>query len=317
MKPKQITLNASYIKSLSVENKINLLSIDICPGEIIELLSNDRSHRVRAAIARHANCPIELLIKYSNDSQAPVVYSVASNSNTPNDVIVKLSDSDDECILASIGENPVIDSKLKNKILERLALEYNCYYATVENLIASPEIKPSLINKLSKHYNWNVRRAVARRPDLSNETVNRLAGDEDHDVQEALLTNESLEITPKMLELLVKSGGWKVRETVASRKDCPLEVLAYIAETDDDVDVLNAALRNSRCPLEVPVIIVNRADKGESLSVSTGNAKRKLTQAIKLGGTSVKEQIEGMRTMLELGVKLSVGDSVDLNEINI
>ena len=317
MKAKQITLNASYIKSLSVENKINFLSHDICPDEIIELLSNDRSHKVRAAIAAHTNCPIELLIKYSNDNHTQVICKVVSNSNTPRDIIVKLSDSNDECILVSIGENPGIDSKLKNKILERLAFEFKCYYNAVESLIASPEIKSSLINKLSKHSNWNIRRAVARKPNLSNDVANRLAGDEDYDVQEAILENESLEITSKMLNILVKTGSWKIRETIALRKDCPLDILTYIAETDDDVDVLNAALKNSRCPLEVPVIIVNRANKGENLSESTSNAKRKLTQATNSGGPSVKEQIEGMRTMLELGVKLSAGDSVDLNEINI
>jgi hypothetical protein len=317
MKAKQITLNASYIKSLSVENKINFLSNDICPDEIIELLSNDRSHRVRAAITAHTKCPIELLIKYSNDAHPGVLCGVASNSKTPYDILVKLSDSETDIVVVGVGENPLIDSKLKNKMLERLAFEFGCYYGAVESLIASPEIKSSLINKLSKHSNWNVRRAVARKPYLSNDVVNRLAGDVDSDVQEAILENESLEITSKMLNILVKTGSWQIRQSIASRMDCPLDVLIYIAETDDDTDVLNSMLKNSKCPLEVPVIIVNRADGGESLGTASAAARRKLTQAIKSGGPLVKEQIEGMKTMLELGFKLSAGDSVVLNEINI
>jgi hypothetical protein len=317
MKAKQITLSASYIKSLSVENKINFLSNDICPDEIIELLSNDRSHRVRAAIAAHTNCPIELLIKYSNDAHPGVLCDIASNPKTPYDILVKLSDSETDIVVVGVGENPLIDSKLKNKILERLAFEFNCYYNAVESLIASPEIKSSLINKLSKHSNWNVRRAVARKPYLSNDVVNRLAGDNDCDVQDAILENESLEITSKMLNILVTTGSWQNRQMIASRMDCPPDVLIYIAETDDDTDVLNSMLKNSKCPLEVLVIIVNRADKGESLGTASAAARRKLTQAIKSGGPLVKEQIEGMKTMLELGFKLSAGDSVVLNEINI
>lgn len=317
MKAKQITLSASYIKSLSWENKVNFLSNDICPDEIIELLSNDRSYRVRAAITEHTKCPIELLIKYSNDAHPGVICSVVSNPKTPYDILVELSDSETDIVVVAVGENPLIDSKLKNKILKRLVFEFSCYNSAVDSLIASPEIKSSLINKLSKHSNWNIRRAVAMKPYLSNEVVNRLAGDVDRDVQEAVLANESLEITSKMLNILVETAGWHIRQSIASRKDCPLDILTYIAETDDDTDVLNAVLKNRKCPLEVPVIIVNRADIGALLGTAIAAARRKLTLAIKSGGPSVKEQIEGMKTMLELGFKLSAGDSVVLNEINI
>lgn len=79
----------SSLFNLSDQEKLSLLKDENCSISILEELSNDEYHIIRAHVAIHRNCSISILEKLSNDKNSLVKEHVFKNRNTPNYILVK------------------------------------------------------------------------------------------------------------------------------------------------------------------------------------------------------------------------------------
>lgn len=144
-------------------------------------------------------------------------YSVALSENTPANILEQLREEGDYFVGQAL-------------IMRCLPLEVRCLdESDICSLIKSGSIQDSALAKLSAANSWDIREAVASAPNASKTTLKTALADKDPGIQAIAakklipddlreLSSEELakrivqgEIENESVEIVIKSGDWKVR----------------------------------------------------------------------------------------------------------
>lgn len=208
---------------LSVWEKAERLAEQAVDESILRVLAQAQPTEVRRAVALHEGTSQALLDKLAEDDD-PNVQSGVRERQLP-DQWKALADDD---LVAALRE---------------------------------PGVAENVLEILAGSGNWSIRQAVALSPSALDSVLERLANDEDTDVQSAvrerglpaewtiLDEDEKVDrlnegpVDTNILEILARSGRWTIRQAVAQNSGTAEATLQDLLQDDDD-DVQSAAGKN-------------------------------------------------------------------------
>lgn len=231
-----------------------------CPAEILEVLSFDKSSRVRAQVASHKNSGHILLQRLADDENEDVRYSVAGNPNTNHETLVKLSEDNGEAfILACVALN----KSTPVKVLERLSDLEDGVYVT-----QNPSTPWDVLRDIySKCDNPRILLNIANNPNTINEIRTKIFDKLILSKDKFLLRDlaGSDKINHKSIVKLFKNEDILVRLNVAVNELCPKKTSEEIIKSvfnelevgSADSGFLEKIISSRNCPQEITEIIVN------------------------------------------------------------
>ncbi|MDY7008649.1 MAG: hypothetical protein SWX82_33205 [Cyanobacteriota bacterium] len=260
--PSNIMLELACDSSVSVRSKLTRKDrYRQTPVEILEMLADDESEKVRELVAENPDTPVEGLVKLANDSSENVKKKLVSNPNTPVEILErfgleegifdvrnpntpssvlekavrklwegkKLGAWNIRNILSNLLKNPVKGSQMPANILDELSHQT---YSGILRLVAShPNTSSQTLDKLSKNKNSEVRTEVAKHPNTSSQTLDKLCTDDRSFVRTKVAENPNT--SSQTLEKLYEDSEYLVRAAVAENPNTPPQVLEKIARYED------------------------------------------------------------------------------------
>ena len=191
--------------------------------------------------------PKEIFSHFVDSENWEVRQAIALNQETPSDVIEQLREDEDDDVKNAVANRELSKEWRDLDDDERL------------DKLKEDNLPTNILEILSKSSNWEIRKAVALHENTPEEVIQKLANDNDSDVQEAIqqrqLPNDWREldedekieklqeenVDPDILKTFANSSNWRIRTAVASNKNTPEDVLKQLAK-DDDEDVQVAVL---------------------------------------------------------------------------
>jgi len=259
------------------------------PGNLLEVLSVDPSAFVRGQVAANESTPVRVLRVLSTDGESEVRSSVAQHPKVPAEVLAALCRDSDGQVRSRVAAHP----RTPVETLERMcdiaieSLDGQASGSAAEDVLIElaqqPRATGSMLGLLAIATSLKVRRIVARRSDLPEDLVTRLAGDPEEKVRWAVASRVDLSwelITQlaedpevagvvaanpsapaEVLTRLSKSGKWTWENSVASNPSVPATVLAALSRAES-VWVRRAVAENPRTESEVLAGLALDEDKG-------------------------------------------------------
>ncbi|GGA06788.1 hypothetical protein [Okeania sp. KiyG1] len=231
--PSNIMLELACDSSVSV--RIKLVRKDRyrqTPVEILEMLADDESEKVRELVAENPDTPVEGLMKLANDSSENVKKKLVSNSNTPVEIL--------ESFGLEEGIFDVRNANTPSSVLEKAVRKY-CNLrntsSSLSNLLKNPvkgsQMPPSILNELelSHHKSYEIRRLVASHPNTPSHILERLCKDNNSNIRIKVAENPNT--SSQTLEKLYKDSEYLVRAGVAKNPNTPPHLLEKIARQED------------------------------------------------------------------------------------
>ena len=221
-------------QKLDEYERVEKLSEPIVPSEVLQLLSQSSSWRVRRAVARSRSVSEEILDRLKDDDDSDVASAAREgllSLKLPQEW--RLLDADQRVERVNEGIVPV-------EVLELLAISSNWY---IRQAVARHEGTPdALLNLLAEDDDGYVREAIEdRRLPLEWRLL-----DEDERIEKL-----SEPVVPsEVLQVLSQSSNWMVRQAVALNRSVNEEILDRLKD-DDDTDVASAA-REGLLSLKLP-----------------------------------------------------------------
>jgi len=240
------------------------------PESILEKLQEDDDDDVKAAATIERQLPLdwrflsgwdkaqrlaqeavdpailEILVR-SRDSD--VRRAVALHPATPERLISVLREDQDESVQSGIRERELPDSWKSLDEEEKVSA------------LKADGVPEAVLEILSRSHSWTIRQAVALSPGTPQAILDRLSKDDDTDVQSAvrernlpndwkqLDADEKVEkldegtVDIDILEILSRSGSWRIRQAVAQNAGASEKILKSLLQDDDD-DVKRAAKKS-------------------------------------------------------------------------
>ncbi|MCL6526889.1 MAG: hypothetical protein K6T57_08390 [Thermaceae bacterium] len=247
------------------------------PRSWLERLATDDQPDVRAQILVNPALPEALMVRLATDDHWKVRQAVAAHPFAPPEVLVRLATDPDPDVRQAVADHP----NVPEAALEPL---FSGWFAGLETELSllelyrrakrlAPELPPHLLSQLAAGSEW-ARRLAARHPNTLGRDLERLAGDEDWRVRQAVAENPRIrsgvlealatdpdadvrkavarhpQVSAASLALLAQDEHLEVRLLVAARLEAPLEALAWLAG-DDDEAVRQAARANPSLPVGI------------------------------------------------------------------
>jgi hypothetical protein len=176
------------------------------PEDVVEALSIDSSVQVRTVMAARAKLPDAILIALAGDAETAVQAIVARRRGLPEEARKRLASCRDR-LISSLGSLPPD----RTEDDAALATVRNGNAKERESVALRHGILPEEIQKrLAADPNPDVRKALARRRELSRELIMRLARDGAPAVRQALLGRR--ELPPVAILLVALDGQSHVRD---------------------------------------------------------------------------------------------------------
>ena len=188
----------------------------------------------------------DVLIILSRSRSSDVRRAIALNPNTPKMVLAQLAKDDDRDVQSGVRERQLPENWKDRDNEERV------------EALKEEGVPENVISILAQSGDWQIRQAVALSPASSARVLERLANDDDTDVQSAVrerdlpedwkyLDNDEKveridndEAALQVLEILASSSNWEVRQAVSKNCRTPQSALETLARDRDD-DVSSAA----------------------------------------------------------------------------
>ncbi len=190
-----------------------------CPAEVLDLMADDESEKIRIAVAKKENCMPATYEKLAADTEVKVRAELAQNSDCPESILIRLANDPDKRVRECLGR------------------------FGASGMFAS--LDPSLMRDLARDVEPEVRRTIGRRKDCPVDLLQTLAIDSDFDVRCSVAANE---VCPSDLLRIfaIEPDAW-IRKLVGGNTVCPSDLLAMLA-TDESDDVREAVADNKNCP---------------------------------------------------------------------
>ncbi len=266
----ELARNSSVGIKLSLFRQTNFRNTPPTPPQLLEILSQDESERVRAAVAGYSHTPVEILVRLANDSSREVKSKLIANLNTPVEVLTSLGLEDNlvnqrnpntpgivlahavrnmnDKDIADFIKHPVQGSQMPSETLAQLATNSN---NSVRYLVAYHRNTPATaLQQLARNSYVPTVRAVASNRNTSPETLEILATHSDFTTRLDVARNAN--VSPQVLAQIVMScciSGNEPNRTVDMLKS---------AFPGDNNDLLRTIASNPRTPTEALKILARR-----------------------------------------------------------
>ena len=204
--------------------RAQLVGNPAAPPSLLEKLASDDHWKVRQAVAAYPLAPAEILTRLARDPDRDVCQAVADNPNVPEAALLPLFSGWFAGLGAGMGLTEL--------------------YAQAKRL--EPGLSPALLGKLSQGNEW-AKRLAARHPATPAEALERLRGDEDWRVRQAVAENPGVDMA--LLGKLASDADADVRKAVARHPGLPAEGLSRLAG-DENLDVRLRVAAHPRAPAE-------------------------------------------------------------------
>ncbi|BAZ01968.1 leucine rich repeat variant [Tolypothrix tenuis PCC 7101] len=240
------------------------------PIQLLEILAQDESERIRARVAEHPNTPVEILVRLANDSSREVKTKLIANPNTPTTILNRLGLEENlvnqrnpntpgivlaQAVKSMSGKNladfikhPVKGSQMPAETLAQLATHTD---SSVRYRVAShPNTPATVLRQLARDSYVATVRAVASNPNTSPETLEVLASHPDFTTRLDVVRNPNT--PPRALSQIVQStqnSGNTPNQTVDMLKS---------AFPGNHNDVLRSIAGNPHTPIEALEILARR-----------------------------------------------------------
>lgn len=201
-------------------------------AEMLSKLRENDSVEVREAVAGNLSTSVDDLLMLKDDPEQCVQLAAYSNVNMPEKEVWKFCKQADDELLSKVLDGPNVTDKILSVIVERVDEHSNLSYKVAKNKKMTPKLLEQLARKSSKYIyrdilerkdllpetfefiadavkdDWFESQNVAKHPMCSEERMLSFVGKSM--VEDRLLHNPN--ITIKVLEKLVKEGGFFVKE---------------------------------------------------------------------------------------------------------
>ncbi|QIR38607.1 hypothetical protein HCG51_19155 [Tolypothrix sp. PCC 7910] len=240
------------------------------PIQLLAILAQDESERIRARVAEHPDTPVEILVLLANDSSREVKTKLIANPNTPTTILNRLGLEENlvnqrnpntpgivlaQAVKSMSGKNladfikhPVKGSQMPAETLAQLATHTD---SSVRYRVAShPNTPATVLRQLARDSYVATVRAVASNPNTSPETLEVLASHPDFTTRLDVVRNPNT--PPRALSEIVQStqnSGNTPNQTVDLLKS---------AFPGNHNDVLRSIAGNPHTPIEALEILARR-----------------------------------------------------------
>ena len=227
--------------------------------QLLTLLSQDTSYRVRSEVASHVSTPPDILDILAQDTDEYVQQRVAENPSTSAETLIRMSALPEEGIRKSVAANPATPPET---VATLAADEYWIVCAAAARNPHCPQETMALL----RSEDWNMLNELAANPAYPPEEIALLAACDDYAVHVTALKNPSCPID--VLREAAISSNWAERREVALNPACPvgaIDVLGLLA-ADEDWDVREAVASHPNCPPELLRVLCCDDDSGLGLT---------------------------------------------------
>ena len=220
--------NVKRLKDADLEIKLNLSKDILASQEILKILSDEDTFKIRENIAYRHDLSEELIIKLANDEEQEVREAIASNTIITKEMLLKLIEDEEYVVTSCVTRNRVIYEPENFDILEKLT---NNHDSRIRIKIAeNNKTPPEILTKLSNDLDENVCHTVAENKNTPLETIIKLSSHENQFVRKTASTRKDF---PKHLLIkLADDPSLSVRYGVASNNNAPVEALEKLINSD-------------------------------------------------------------------------------------
>lgn len=231
-----------------------------------ELVSNDASKALTAAVAAHRNAPADLLERLTWRGSAVVQKALCGNPNTGREILAEIAAEAPLELLKEIAKHPNADAIMLRDLWVRddrylrgeVAANEHCpadiqemaekdEEVLVRRMLASnPAAQVARLVRLLHDRAPQVRAASVRNLLLPAEEVGTLSDDPSRQVRRSEAQRAGL--TTALIEHLSTDADHWVRRWIARNRTTPEAVLRRLA-VDDTAAVRRAVVRNPTCPV--------------------------------------------------------------------
>lgn len=215
------------------------------PVQVLELLANDESPRVKELVAGNSDTPLKILVKLANDSNREVKAKVAGNLNTPTAVLERLGL--EEGIFNA--RNPNTPGSVLAKAVSQMGGDELVDF--LKYPVLNSQMPASTLEQLANSKNNSIRYQVAEHPNTPASALEKLAGD-------------SYSPTTR---------------TVASHRNTPLRILEQLAANSDHTTRYNVA-QNPNTPPAALEILYNETQTNAPATANSRNQKNEIYRRI-------------------------------------
>ncbi len=210
------------------------------PVQVLELLANDESARVRELVAENSDTPLEILVKLANDSNREVKAKVAGNLNTPTAVLESLGL--EEGIFNA--RNPNTPGSVLAKAVSQMGGDELADF--LKHPVSNSQMPASTLEQLASSKNDSIRYQVAKHPNTPASALEKLAGDSD--IFTIMNVASHCNTPPRILEQLAANSDHTTRYNVAQNPNTPpaaLEILYNKTQTNAPATTANSIAQNN------------------------------------------------------------------------
>lgn len=197
-------------------------------ADVLEKMSKDNSERVRIEVAKNPNTPQDILTGMWEDESAKVRSYAAGSRNTPVDILVMMHTDMDALVRSEVAGNIMTPSDVLAEMSHDV--DANVRRHVARNLNITPDVVAMMKDDPDS---WT-RSAVCSNPNTPAEVVASMWNDVDDNVR--MNVSFSDKITPDVLAKMYKDTCRYVRANVAGNPKTPSGILAKMYN-DNNVDV--------------------------------------------------------------------------------
>ncbi|MBD3561300.1 hypothetical protein H6S82_21005, partial [Planktothrix sp. FACHB-1355] len=212
------------------------------PVQVLEILANDESEKVRATVAENSDTPVEILMKLANDTSREVKNKLIANLNTPVAVLERLGLEE--------GILNIRNPKTPGNVLAQAAsrMSGDRLVDLLKYSVQGSQMPASTLEQLANHNNYSVRYEVASHPNTPVSALEKLSRDSYIYTVSRVASNRNT--PPHILEQLATHPDYTIRHNVAGNPNTPpaaLELLArYIESEANAPSTTNDANKSTR-----------------------------------------------------------------------
>ncbi|MBD2166961.1 hypothetical protein H6G04_21455 [Calothrix membranacea FACHB-236] len=240
------------------------------PIQLLEILAQDESERIRARIAEHPDTPVEILVRLANDSSREVKTKLIANPNTPTTILNRLG-LEENLVNQRNPNTPgiVLAQAVKSMSSKNLA-------DFIKHPVKGSQMPAETLAQLATHTDSSVRYRVASHPNTPATVLRQLARDSYVATVRAVASN--LNTSPETLEVLASHPDFTTRLDVVRNPNTPPRALSQIVQSTQNSgntpnqtvdmlksafpgnhnDVLRSIAGNPRTPIEALEILARR-----------------------------------------------------------
>ncbi|MEH2178014.1 hypothetical protein [Nostoc sp.] len=240
------------------------------PIQLLEILAQDESERIRARVAEHPDSSVEILMRLANDTSREVKTKLTANPNTPVTILTRLGLEENLVNQRNLNTPGIVLAQAVKSMNGKNLADF------IKHPVTGSQMPAETLSQLASHTDSSVRYRVASHPNTPATVLRQLARDSYVATVRAVASNANT--FPETLEVLASYPDFTTRLEVVRNPNTPPRTLAEIVlstqnsgntpnQTVDILksafpgnhnDVLQSIAGNPRTPIEALEILARR-----------------------------------------------------------